>query len=107
MLIKKNNKKLINFLEYIIKTSYKNMNVFLGFLVIYFLNENLLETNAHKHSDKPLLLLVSFDGFRWDYLNKYNLPNFNSLKRNSSYADFIYNQFVTGKLKSIINISIC
>ncbi len=74
------------------------MNFLLGSLIIYFINENyLIEINAHKHSDKPLLLLVSFDGFRWDYLNKYNLPNFNSLKKNSSYADFIYNQFVTGK----------
>ncbi len=68
--------------------------IFLG-SVILVVNFNFI--CAHKHSDKPLLLLVSFDGFRWDYLTKYNLKNFNLLRKNSSYADFIYNQFVTGK----------
>jgi len=49
----------------------------------------------HAHSSEPLLLLVSFDGFRWDYLNHHNLTNFNSLKQNGTYADFIYNSFAT------------
>ena len=32
--------------------------------------------NAREHIGKPSLLLVSFDGFRADYLDKYQLPNF-------------------------------
>jgi ectonucleotide pyrophosphatase/phosphodiesterase family protein 5 len=51
--------------------------------------------HGHKHSMDPLVLLVSFDGFRWDYLVKHNLPNFNGLKLNGSYADWIYNSFAT------------
>lgn len=57
-------------------------------------------SNAHQHSEKPLVLLVSFDGFRWDYLNKHNLENFNSLKKNGSHADYIHNQFTTATFPS-------
>ena len=32
--------------------------------------------NAREHIGKPSLLLVSFDGFRADYLDTYQLPNF-------------------------------
>jgi predicted AlkP superfamily pyrophosphatase or phosphodiesterase len=46
-------------------------------------------------SEHPLLLLVSFDGFRWDYLNHHNLTNFNRLKIMGSHADYIYNSFST------------
>lgn len=52
-------------------------------------------TQCHLNSDKPLLLLISFDGFRWDYLYKHNLSNFNSLKAQGAYADYIYNSFTT------------
>ena len=50
---------------------------------------------CHKHSSSPLMLLVSFDGFRHDYLKRYNLTNFNTLKSLGSHADFIYNSFAT------------
>ena len=29
----------------------------------------------------PILILVSFDGFRWDYINRYPTPNLNALAR--------------------------
>jgi len=44
---------------------------------------------------QPLMLLVSFDGFRWDYLHMHNLSNFNYLKSIGSHAEFIYNSFST------------
>jgi ectonucleotide pyrophosphatase/phosphodiesterase family protein 5 len=43
----------------------------------------------------PLLLLISFDGFRWDYLNMYKLKNFEYLRCAGSHADFIHNSFST------------
>lgn len=46
-------------------------------------------------NQKPLMLLVSFDGFRWDYLHMHNLSNFNYLKSIGSHAEFIYNSFST------------
>ena len=61
-----------------------------------FMSSNqFLIVHNHAHSSEPLLLLISFDGFRWDYLNHHNLTNFDSLKQNGTYADYIYNQFVT------------
>lgn len=48
-----------------------------------------------RDSNKPLLLLVSFDGFRWDYLYMYNLPNFNYIKNLGSHAEYIKNSFAT------------
>jgi predicted AlkP superfamily pyrophosphatase or phosphodiesterase len=53
------------------------------------------QLNSKKKTEKPLLLLISFDGFRWDYLKMYNLKNFNYLKRHGSHADYILNSFST------------
>jgi predicted AlkP superfamily pyrophosphatase or phosphodiesterase len=33
-------------------------------------------TNRPEQRDKPYLILISFDGFRHDYLDRFNLPNF-------------------------------
>lgn len=37
--------------------------------------------NHPKHLDAPIVLLVSFDGFRADYLDRYDLPNFQRFMR--------------------------
>ena len=69
------------------------MKIFYGFLIFYLNHFSIV--NSHAHSSEPLMLLVSFDGFRWDYLNHHNLTNFNTLKQNGVYTDFIYNSFAT------------
>ncbi|CAF4601607.1 unnamed protein product [Rotaria sp. Silwood1] len=46
-------------------------------------------------SSPPLLLLISFDGFRWDYPDIYNLPNFNSLRKRGVRVKHIDNSFAT------------
>ena len=46
-------------------------------------------------SSLPLLLLISFDGFRWDYPNIYNLPHFNSLIQRGVRVKYIKNSFAT------------
>ncbi|XP_077977297.1 ectonucleotide pyrophosphatase/phosphodiesterase family member 5-like [Glandiceps talaboti] len=44
----------------------------------------------------PLTLLISFDGFRWDYLQKTKTPNFDQLIADGSFVpDGIQNSFVT------------
>jgi predicted AlkP superfamily pyrophosphatase or phosphodiesterase len=63
-------------------------------LIFYHLTQ-YSTVNSHKHSTEPLLILVSFDGFRWDYLNTHNLTNFNTLKNDGVYTDYIYNAFAT------------
>jgi len=37
--------------------------------------------------DVPYVILVSFDGFRYDYVAKYNLPNFSALIKSGSRAE--------------------
>ncbi|CAF0993239.1 unnamed protein product [Rotaria sordida] len=46
-------------------------------------------------SSTPLLLLISFDGFRWDYPDLYKLPNFNSLIQRGVRVKYIKNNFAT------------
>lgn len=41
---------------------------------------------ANQVSEKNYVLLVSFDGFRYDYPEKFNLTNFQKLKEKSSFA---------------------
>jgi predicted AlkP superfamily pyrophosphatase or phosphodiesterase len=38
---------------------------------------------------RPTLILISFDGFRWDYRTKYAAPNINRLAANGVSADLI------------------
>lgn len=40
---------------------------------------NQHELRGHSVRDRPKLLLVSFDGFRWDYIDRVPTPNFNIL----------------------------
>lgn len=56
---------------------------------------NMNIDQIHKPSKNPMLLLISFDGFRWDYLNMHNLTNFNYLKNLGSHAEYIKNSFST------------
>ena len=46
-------------------------------------------------SSLPLLLLISFDGFRWDYPDLYNLPTFHSLIQRGVKVKYIENNFAT------------
>lgn len=45
----------------------------ISFLIILFLLNSLI------YSQKPYVLLISFDGFRWDYLNRGLTPNLNKI----------------------------
>src|SRR5690606_41423691 len=43
--------------------------------------------NAPEHLDKPYVVVVSFDGFRYDYLDRYDVPNFDRLAGRGVRAD--------------------
>ena len=43
----------------------------------------------------PLTLLISFDGFRWDYLERTATPNFDKLISNGTKAKWMQTAFVT------------
>lgn len=46
-------------------------------------------------ASKPLVLIVSFDGFRWDYLTKVDTPNFDELIASGVQAKYIKDVFIT------------
>ena len=50
-------------------------------------------THATAYSDK--LLLISYDGFRYDYLDKVNTPNFDYLASKGVKAPYINGTFIT------------
>ena len=45
--------------------------------------------------DKPLTLLISFDGFRWNYLSRTPTPNFDELIKTGVKAKWLQDVFVT------------
>lgn len=44
------------------------------------------------------LLLVSFDGFRWDYINRVPTPNFDAIMRHGVQVERVRNTYVTKSL---------
>jgi len=72
--------------------NYLHIKFFFVFLFISFID--CLSVNT-KTSSPPLLLLISFDGFRWDYPDIYKLPHFDSLLKRGVRVKHIDNSFAT------------
>ncbi|MBX2944530.1 MAG: alkaline phosphatase family protein [Cyclobacteriaceae bacterium] len=51
-----------------------------------------LTTSAQKN-EKPYVILISFDGFRYDYTSKFELPNFTAFVKNGAAADGLIPSF--------------
>jgi predicted AlkP superfamily pyrophosphatase or phosphodiesterase len=52
-----------------------------------------LLSSTFTNAAPPLLLVISFDGFRWDYPDLYHLPNFNSILQRGVRVKYIENTF--------------
>ena len=55
----------------------------------------LLVISVGARDPKYQVLLVSMDGFRWDYVNPVSTPNFDALAREGVKAPYINNTFIT------------
>ena len=51
--------------------------------------------NAPSQRDKPYLVLVSIDGFRWDYMDRHPTPNLHRIARNGARAERLLPVFPT------------
>jgi predicted AlkP superfamily pyrophosphatase or phosphodiesterase len=69
-----------------------DVKIFFIFLLISSIDSAPIITNQ---SSPPLLLLISFDGFRWDYPDIYKLPNFDSIFKRGVRVKHIDNSFAT------------
>lgn len=60
---------------------------------IRFLLFFLLTISCASAQETPYVVMVSFDGFRYDYVEKYNLPNFKKLISNGAAAEALIPSF--------------
>uniref|UniRef100_A0A1A8I7I2 Ectonucleotide pyrophosphatase/phosphodiesterase 5 n=1 Tax=Nothobranchius kuhntae TaxID=321403 RepID=A0A1A8I7I2_NOTKU len=49
----------------------------------------------HGVKDRPKLLLLSFDGFRWDYIDRVPTPNFRRIMDKGVKVEFVENTYIT------------
>ena len=88
-------------------------NNFLVFLVFFLTSCNQVDETIHGSSSgtdlsyygepSTPLILISIDGFRWDYFDKVETPNFDRLIANGSKADGL-KQVIVAKLLLIISV---
>ncbi|KAI7790002.1 ectonucleotide pyrophosphatase/phosphodiesterase family member 5 [Triplophysa rosa] len=62
---------------------------FLCFLLV------LLTLSSSQQEEESKLLLVSFDGFRWDYVNRVPTPNFHALMEEGIQVEQVVNTYIT------------
>lgn len=74
----------------------------LGIITLISCNKRILSsthsitnTNSKTAQKKPYLILISLDGFRWDYVEKYNPPNLSSFIKNGVKAASLIPSFPT------------
>lgn len=46
-------------------------------------------------SNHPIILVISYDGFRYNYLDKNITPNMNNVRMSGSHAEYMRNVFIT------------
>ena len=56
---------------------------------------SIANTNSKTTQQKPYLILISLDGFRWDYVEKYHPPNLSSFIKNGVKAKSLIPSFPT------------
>ena len=56
---------------------------------------SITSINSNKAQKKSYLILISLDGFRWDYIEKYNPPNLSSYIKNGVKAESLIPSFPT------------
>lgn len=79
----------------LVKSTYRQIEMLRGLIFLMLASILSLSKPIECISKNEMLLLISFDGFRWDYLQMYNLTNFTNLRDTGSHAEFIYNSFST------------
>ena len=77
----------------IIQMKMLSIHIFINFFISLFSVAHVYP--VQNSSLRSKVLLVSMDGFRWDYLQKVRAPNFSRLAGMGSHALYINNSFTT------------
>ncbi len=78
--------------------NHRKRNYFL-FIFIFLLTANFIQPQA-----QPYVLLISFDGFRWDYINRNVAPNLDELIKNGVSASSLMPVYPTKTFPNHISI---
>src|SRR6188768_1191851 len=62
----------------------------LFFLIVVLAISNSIQA---QRTSAPYVILVSFDGFRHDYVEKYNTPTFKAIYKNGAHAEAMMPSF--------------
>lgn len=84
-------------------TARKSNSVMIHSIVLAFIlcsNLSVGKCGTIPSNNEPALLVVSFDGFRPEYLNGNNTPNLNKFREDGTSAQFMMNIFPT---KTLVN----
>ncbi|CAG7668644.1 unnamed protein product [Allacma fusca] len=77
----------------------------LPFLIFVTRNYLIFALNPPNLSKHPVvIIIVSFDGFRYDYMNKTRTPNLDRVKENGVSVPYMRNQFPTKSLPNPYSI---
>ncbi|MBT8305299.1 MAG: ectonucleotide pyrophosphatase/phosphodiesterase, partial [Maribacter sp.] len=56
-------------------------------------NGSMLTSNSKASLEKPYLILVSLDGFRWDYVERFNPPHLSNFIKDGTKAESLIPSF--------------
>jgi predicted AlkP superfamily pyrophosphatase or phosphodiesterase len=97
-----NDKQRFKFLRHFTSPNRMTILAILASLFAYNLNAQAAESrqgsggvNRQQQMDKPYLILVSIDGFRWDYMDLYPTPNMDKIAMTGVRAERLLPQFPT------------
>jgi len=82
-------------------------------LILGSVNSELFSSNKGTRSDSkpaniskhPVLIVISFDGFRFDYFERTDTPNLDNLRSKGSSVLYMKNQFVTKTFPNHMSIA--
>jgi len=80
----------------------------IGIIAISSCRSNLIELTATVNSKvslkKPYLILISLDGFRWDYVEKYKPPHLTNFINNGVKAESLIPSFPSKTFPTITQL---
>ena len=66
-----------------------------NFVIAFLISILSTFMEAHEISEHPVIIVVSFDGFRYDYLKRINATSFDELASAGVTVPYLRNQFIT------------
>lgn len=85
--------------------------LFLTTLGLVVLSENIEDSHTLKHdrssrlSKHPVVIVVSFDGFRYNYFQRTETPNMDIVRDSGVSVQYMRNQFVTKTFPNHMSIA--